>query len=259
MKRHGQWALVAGASEGLGAAFAAGLAAEGHDLILVARRVEKLERLAETIRRQHGVAVAILGLDLSAPDLPARLAPALEGKEIGILVCNAAYAPLGPFLAGGAAEALRAVDLNCRAPLLLLLAVLPGMKARGRGAVVLMSSLTAFQGSPWTSVYGGTKAFGLALAEGLWAELGAHGIEVIACCAGATRTPNYLARAAVGGAPGELEPAVVVAETLAALGKGPLVIPGRFNRIASQLMRRLLPRAMTVRIMGSQTRRLLTD
>lgn len=254
--RWGPWAVVAGASEGLGAAFAAGLAARGHDLVLLARRVEKLEAVAAELRSQHGVEVIVLGLDVGAPDVGARVRAALGDREVGVLVCNAALAPLGPFFATPAEEAVRALDVNCRSTVLLLHALVPAMVERRRGAVVIMSSLTAFQGSPWTTLYGATKAFGLSLAEGLWAELEPHGVEVIACAAGATRTPNYLAHAAAGGAPGELEPAQVVAEALAGLGRGPLLIPGRFNRVASFLMRRLLPRARTVRIMGAQTKKL---
>lgn len=246
------WAVIAGASEGLGAAFAEALAARGHDLVLVARRVDKLDALAATLPTR----VECVGLDLAEPDAIPRLVAILGDREIGVRVCNAALAPLGPFVDQHAEDIARALDLNCRAPLLLVHAVLPGMVARRKGSIIWMSSLTAFQGSPWTSVYGGTKAFGLAFAEGLWAEVEAAGVQVIACAAGATRTPNYLAHAAQGGAPGELDPAQVVAETLRQLGRGPLVIPGRFNRFASFLMRRVLPRVTTIRIMAAQTRKL---
>ena len=129
------------------------------------------------------------------------------------------------------------------------------MAARGSGGIILLSSLTAFQGSPFVATYGSTKAFLLTLAEGLWYELAPSGIDVLAVCAGATRTPKYL-KSAVGRAPGELDPGQVVREALDRLGRGPLMIPGRFNRLASQLMRRLLPRRATIRIMGGQTRHL---
>ncbi len=254
--RWGPWAVVAGASEGLGAAFAEGLAARGHDVVLVARRVDKLEALAEALRARHGVGVLVVGLDLAVPDVAEQLAVALGGREVGVLVCNAALAPLGPFLDTPAPDLVRALEVNGRATVLLVRSLVPAMVARRRGAVVIMSSLTAFQGSPWTTLYGATKAFGLSFAEGLWIELAPHGVEVIACAAGATRTPNYLAHAAKGGAPGELEPAQVVEEALAGLGRGPLVIPGVFNRWASFFMRRLLPRALTIRIMGAETRKL---
>lgn len=254
--RWGALAVVAGASEGLGAAFAEALAARGHDLLLVARGAEKLEALAARLAATHGVATTPLVVDLDAEDAAAHILAAVGTAEVGVLVNNAAVAPLGGFLELPLADAERALRVNCRSTLRLVHALAPGMVARGRGAVVILSSLTAFQGSPWTTVYGATKSFALSFAEGLWAELAPHGVEVIACAAGATRTPNYLAHAALGGAPGELEPAQVVEETLAALGHGPLVIPGRFNRFASFLMRRLLPRAGTVRIMAAQTRKL---
>lgn len=255
-ERFGQWALVAGASEGLGAAFASQLAGQGMDLLLLARRKPVLDSLADTLRQRHGVQVETAEVDLGAPGLAATVAALVAGREVGVLVCNAAVSPMGAFHELPAEQHLRALDVNCRSPLLLLHALVPSMIQRRRGAVVLMSSLTAFQGSPLISVYGATKAFNLALAEGLWDELRPHGVDVLACCAGATRTPNYLKSRAEKGAPGELEPGEVAREALAALGRGPLLIPGRFNRFASFLLRRVLPRRTTVALMGQQTRKL---
>lgn len=257
IKRYRGWALVAGASEGLGASFAERLASRGYDVLLVARRVDRLEALAGLLVARHGVEAVPIGIDLAAPDVQEQLRAAVAGREVGVLVCNAAFAPLGGFLDTPVEEAVRALDVNCRSTLMLLHALLPAMVARRSGGVVIMSSLTAFQGSPWASVYGSTKAFGLALAEGVAHEVAESGVDVIACCAGATRTPNYLARAAEGGAPGELAPEQVVEETLDRLGAANIVIPGRFNRLASWLMR-LLPRSLAVRIMGQQTRKLQT-
>ena len=250
----GRWAVIAGASEGLGAAFARALAARGHDLVLIARRAGPLEELAQQLRSAHRVEVVTAAVDLAGGVDP--VASLVEGREVGVLVCNAAYAPLGPFADLPLNQKLQVVDVNCRAPVALLHGVLPGMIARKKGAVVLMSSLTAFQGSPYAGIYGATKAFNLSLAEALWAEAAPHGVKVLACCAGATRTPGYL-RSMPGGAPGELEPDEVVAQTLAALGSGPLLIPGAFNRLASFVLRRLLPRRVAITLMGTQTRKLL--
>ncbi len=254
---YGRWALVAGASEGLGAAFAEALGGRGHDLLLIARRAEPLEGLARHLGQKHRVEVRTLALDLASPELSSRVNAFIDGREVGVLICNAAAAPLGPFADQSLTDKVLAIDVNCRSPVVLLDLILPPMIARARGAVVLMSSLTAFQGSPYASIYGATKAFNLSLAEALWSELGSSGVQVIATCAGATRTPGYLQRAAQGGAPGELEPAQVAEETLAALSSGPMVIPGAFNRIASFLMRRLMPRRATIGLMGAQTRKLL--
>lgn len=118
-----------------------------------------------------------------------------------------------------------------------------------------MSSLTAFQGSPFLATYGATKAFNLVLGEGLWFELRSRGVDVLACAAGATRTPGFL-RASPDGEPGMIEPAQVVEEALGSLGRSGVMIPGRFNRFASFLMRRILPRGTAVGILGNRTRNL---
>jgi hypothetical protein len=253
--RYGPWAVVAGASEGLGEAFAHGAAARGVNVVLLARRGEALEAVAAAVRRRHGVEARAAVVDLAAPDAAARAGEAARGLEVGLVVCNASYSPIGPLLDRTPEELQRALDVNCRSTVLLARAFAPAMAARGRGGVVVMSSLTAFQGTPWVTLYGATKAFGLAFAEGLWFELRDEGVDVLACCAGATRTPAFVA-AMPGGAPGLLEPAQVVEEALDGLGRGPLVVPGRVNRAVSFLLRRLLPRRSAIRILGDQTRRL---
>jgi len=254
-KRYGPWALVAGASEGIGAAFARELARRGLDLVLVARRSEGLEAAKREIAGIAAVRVRCISLDLARADAAAVLERDLADLDLGIVVYNAAIAPAGGFLEIPLDDQLAAIDANVRGPLALAHGFGRRMAARGAGGIVLMSSLTAFQGSPFVATYGATKSFLLTLAEGLWFELAPHGVDVLAVCAGATRTPRYLKRAQRR-APGELEPDAVAREALAALGHGPLVIPGRVNRFASQLMRRLLPRRATIRIMGAQTRHL---
>jgi uncharacterized protein len=150
---------------------------------------------------------------------------------------------------------LESLHVNCQVPMMLWHSLAEGMVARKRGGLVLMSSLTAFQGTPFLATYGATKAFNLALAEALHAEFKPQGIDVLAVCAGATTTPNFL-RSMPHGAPGQLSPESVVGQALAHLGRGAVVIPGRFNRFVSQLMRRLLPRKTTVRILASQVKRM---
>lgn len=250
--QYGQWAVVAGASEGLGAAFAEALAARGHKLLLLARRAEPLEQLGTRLRAAHGVEVLCHAADLATFDP----LPLLQGKEIGVLVCNAAAAFMGPFDTQSLATAEASIDVNCRAPVRFLNAVVPAMVQRRSGALVLLSSLTAFQGAPFISVYGATKAFNLTLAEGLWAELSPHGVHVLAVCPGATLTPNYLKASKKGAAPGELEPAQVAREALAHLGRGPVMIPGAFNRFAAWMMT-LMPLRLRISVMASQTKKLL--
>jgi uncharacterized protein len=256
-RQYGPWALIAGASAGLGAEFAAQSAARGLNLFLVARRSELLESLAARLASAYGVKTRVYGCDLACPDAVPALASATAKLEIGLLVCNAAYSAIGPFLDRPLADHLLEIDTNCRAPLALAHAYGQEMTRRGRGGIIFMSSLSASQGSPLIANYSATKAYNLILAEGLWDELRSQGVAVLACRAGATATPSYLAsldaRPAARKAP-SLCPPQVVAETLAALGGGPSVIPGGGNRLASFIMHRLLPRRMAVYLMGKVLR-----
>jgi short-subunit dehydrogenase len=253
--RYGPWALVAGASAGLGEAFARALAARGLRLLLVARRQEALEALAGRLRAAHGVEVATLAADLGSPDLPALLAPLLEGREVGLLVYNAAHSAIGPFLERPLAEQLRVLDVNCRGPLVLAHLLGRPMAERGRGGILLMTSLAGSQGNPLLASYAASKAFNLVLAEGLWEELRALGVHVSACRAGATRTAGFEASRPRARVP-MLEPEAVVGPALEALGHGPSVVPGALNRVAAFAFARLLPRSLSIRIMGRATRRL---
>jgi short-subunit dehydrogenase len=246
MNELGPWAVIAGASEGLGAAFAQALAARGVNLVLVARRSAELAALATSLPVQ----TRCLALDL-ASDFAAPLAEACADLEVGLAIYNAAFAPEGAFISQSLAEVQRAVTVNCLAPVTFAHVFAGSMCRRGRGGLVFMSSLAGFQGSPGIAVYGATKAFNLVLGEALWGELAHAGVQVVACCAGAVRTPNY-ERSGRRPAPGILEPREVAEQTLAALGRGPLVIPGRFNRFASWIMRRMLPRRWAIRIMAGQ-------
>ena len=258
-QRYGPTALVAGASEGIGAAFARELARRGLDLVLVARRPEPLAELAREIAGFASVQVRCLSLDLARADAAAELLRQTAEQDVGLVVYNAALAPGGGFLDIPLAQQLAALDVNTRGPLALAHGFGQRMAARGRGGLVILSSLTAFQGSPFVTTYGATKAFLLSLAEGLWYEMSPRGVDVLCVLAGATRTPSYLRQRAEGGAPGELEPEQVAREALAKLGRGPSMIPGRFNRLASQLLRRALPRRAAIRLMGAQTRRMSLD
>jgi short-subunit dehydrogenase len=250
--RYGPWAVVAGASEGLGAAFAEALAARGLNLLLVARRAALLEEVAERIRAEKAVEVRPLAQDLADPSFASALAEASADLEVGTLVYNAAFSPIGSFLEMAPDDLMRVVDLNVRGPMLFVHRLAPAMRARRRGAIVLMSSLSGIQGSPRISAYAASKAFNTILAEGLWGELRDDGLDVIASCAGAIRTPGYLAtsEAAPREAPGTLDPADVAEQTLSALGRGPRVVPGVVNRLASILTGRVLSRRAAVRLMA---------
>lgn len=249
--RYGRWAIVAGASEGLGAAFARELAARGHDVVLIARRAAALAELAQSLRDDHGVEVVTLAVDLGTDAFGDALAHVCEGRDVGVAVYNAAFSFVAPLLERPLADALKTVDVNVRAPLRFVHAIAPGMVERKRGAIVLMSSLAGFTGTPKLQTYAATKAFLTTLAEGLWAELAPHGVSVLASCAGAIRTPNYeRMRDGAPEAPGTLDAEDVVRTTLAALGDGPTVIPGALNKVATFFLRRLAPRRSAIAIMA---------
>jgi short-subunit dehydrogenase len=250
---------VAGASEGLGAEFARQLAARGLHVVPVARREALLGELARELRAEHGVEVRPLALDLASPDAAETLCEKTRDLELGLLVYNAALSPIGSFLEQDLSEKLRALDVNCRTPLILAHEFGRAMLPRGRGGLLLMSSMAAFQGSPLIATYAATKAFALLLGEALWEEFRNHGIDVLAFCAGATRTPNYESsqpRQVTRLAPAVMEPAAVASEALASLGRTPSAIAGRGNRLAGLLISRLLPRRLAIEIMGRNTRAL---
>ncbi len=128
------------------------------------------------------------------------------------------------------------------------------MLDRGRGGIILMSSLSGTQGSPKIATYAGSKSFNTILAEGLWHELKKHNVDVLSCVSGAVRTPGYLSSAQQKDAPGTLDPDQVAKEALEALGKGPSVIPGSFNKFAHFVMSRLLSRKKAIQIMHNNTK-----
>jgi short-subunit dehydrogenase len=247
-ERYGPWAVVAGASEGLGAAFANALAGRGMKQILVARRPEPLAALTERLRTETVPVTADLGTD----DGVAAVLTAAANREVGLVVANAAYSPIGSFVRMSPDESLRALDVNCRALLRLTHHFLPAMAERRRGGFVIMSSLAGLQGSPPISVYAATKAFGAVLAEGLWAELRGTGVDVVACVAGAVETPG-LAETKAKRAPGTLGPHQVAAAALRGLGHGPRVVPGLAMRLSSALMSRL-PRRTAIAIISRASR-----
>ena len=189
-RRYGPWALVAGASEGLGAAFAHAAAARGLHVVLVARRSEALEQVADQIRKQHGVETRPILDDISNPKTPERIVSDVSDLEIGMLISNAASEPQGPFLELPLAKHLFAIDVNCRAPLALAHQLGQPMVDRQRGSIVFVTSLGGLCGLPVFSSYGASKAFGWNLGECLWDEMSPHGVDSLSYVVGSTRTPN---------------------------------------------------------------------
>jgi short-subunit dehydrogenase len=247
--------LTCEAAISFGAAYARALAERGMNVVLAARRKNLMETLAEDLRKSFNVEVRCVDGDLAVPAFHEKLQAACADLEVGLVVYNATFAPVGEFAAAALPDLMRVVDVNMRGPLTLLRGFVPPMILRGRGAVLLMTSLSGNQGAPRLAAYGSSKAFTRVLAESLWSELRGRGIDVLACVAGAIRTPGYASTAGKE-APGTLDPVRVVEQALRALHHGPIVIPGFVNRTANFLLLRLLPRRAAIGIMEGSTRSL---
>jgi short-subunit dehydrogenase len=251
-ENYGPYAVVVGGSYGLGAAFAEAIARRGVNVVLLARQEDRLSATAARLRDAFGVDAIAFAADVADYTSVIERLAELE-VEIGLLVYDAAYAPIGRFEDLSEEQLVRATEVNVRGPLVLAKFVSAPMIERGRGGIVLMSSLAGSQGSPNIAAYAATKSFNAILAEGLWKELKPRGVDVLACMAGAILTPGYQQAESAKPAPGTLEAGVVAEQTLDALGKGPIVIPGAVNKIARFLLTRLLSRRAAIAIMSKNT------
>jgi short-subunit dehydrogenase len=255
LKRYGPWAMLAGASRGLGAAFAGQLAGRGFNLVLSARGREELEALAAGLRQTFGVEVVTHALDLTAG--AGVLAREIESREIGLLVYNAALVPTGAFLDLPPETHERVLAVNCRTPLELTLAAAKRMRERGRGGIILVSSLAGMTGGPWLADYAASKSWLITLAESLWWELKSAGIDVITPVFGAVGTPTFWAGLAGKKPPAPvMEPETAARLALKHLGLKGRVLPGLFNKLGALVLVKLLGRKACLRIMGAASRTL---
>jgi len=258
-QKYGSTALVAGASEGIGAAYSTRLAAEGINLVLIARRIVPLQKFADNLKRTYPVEIMCIACDLGDSNATEQILEALNGKEINLLVYNAARSYIGPFIMNSVDNHDQMAQVNMITPLHFLHAFGEKMLIKGKGAVILMASLAGFQGSGYLTMYAATKAFNRVLAESLWYEWKNSGVDVIACCAGATSTPNFKNTKPEKTslfAPKVQTPQEVVTECFEKLGKQPSFISGTGNKVASCIMQKLLPRKMSVTIMGDNTKKM---
>jgi short-subunit dehydrogenase len=227
--RFGPAALVTGASDGIGRAFAELLASEGFDLVLVARRSQALHVLAADLSERHGVTVEDLALDLAQPDAASHIASATEGFDIGLLVAAAGFGSCGEFLSQPRDDEIGMVDVNCRVVADLCHRFGGRFAHRGSGGIVLFGSLVGWQGVPGSATYAATKAFIQSFAEGLHAELKPRGVDVLCCAPGPVRS-GFAARAGMTMDMAD-QPGDVAREALSALGRRVTIVPGRTGRL----------------------------
>ncbi len=230
-ERYGRWAVIAGGSDGIGAAFAAEAARRGLDVAVVGRREDVLEAKAAELADTHGVDTRAIRADLTSAEGLERVARGTAELDVGLFVYNAGSSTVSSKLLDlPVEEHLAMLHRNCGGPLVLGHHFGARLRARGRGGLVLMSSVAALGGSSYQALYCATKAFDTILAEGLWHELAPEGVDVVGVLAGPTRTETMLRT-------GErfedaMDPAEVATGALDHLGRGPTFVPGEANQAA---------------------------
>lgn len=247
LTKYGPWAVVTGASSGIGREIASMLAEAGLNLVLVARRRGVLERMAGDLGPRHGIEARVVTADIALEAGIGTVEAAARDLDVGMLVAAAGFGTSGPFLESSLETELEMLDVNCRAPLRMSLHFGRRFAGRGRGGIVLMSSLVGFQGTPNAAHYAATKAYVQTLAEALHAELAPLGVDVLASAPGPTNS-GFASRAGMrmGAA---LEPADVARGTLEALGRTATVLPGPLTKLLTYSLAPL-PRRARVGIMG---------
>lgn len=253
---YGPWALVVGASAGLGAAFVRELARQGFSVLAVARNENRLHRLADEESERGRGEVRPLVLDVLAQGGLVPLYEAVAGLDVGLVIYNVGYPDAGTFLDRNLGSHRAVVTLNSLYPLDLAHHFGERMRGRKRGGILLLSSLTSLVGSPRTALYGASKAFDMVLAEGIAYELAQEGIDVSACASGVLAPDPDEPPLPLLVRPLAMRPARVARTALAALKRGGTHIPGLRNKLIALLIGRILPRRLAVALMAITVRAL---
>src|SRR6516162_9866033 len=253
----GKWALLTGASAGIGVALATELAAGGTHLVLTARRRDRLEILRQTLKKTHAIEVEIFVADLAERDAPEKILSFTrqKGLAIELLVNNAGFGQYGELPEVTTQRLLDMVQVNCSAVVHLTRLFLPDMVSRGRGDILILASTAAFQAVPYLSTYAATKAFDLLFAEGLAEEMKPHGIRVCALCPGSTESEFHVVAGQEQFARANQETAEKVARTgLQALAAGKSYVISGLGNYLGVHSQRIVPRRTVTRIAASMFR-----
>jgi short-subunit dehydrogenase len=250
-KKYGPWAVITGASSGIGRAIACELAESKFNCVLVGRGVTELDNLASQLTSEHRIDCRVLMMDLAEEAAAETLQHATADLDVGLLVASAGFGTSGPFLENSLEPELEMLNVNCRSLMELSWHFGRRFEKQGRGGIILMSSIVSFQGTPWSAHYSATKAYVQVLAEGLHTELKAKNVDVLAVAPGPTKT-GFASRAnmKMGAA---MEPTEIAPEILRALGRKTTVLPGFFSKLLVYSMLPL-PRWAKIAIMGKVMR-----
>jgi short-subunit dehydrogenase len=257
--KYGSWALVTGASTGIGRSFSEQLAQQGFNLVAVARNQSRLEILKNDLETKYDIHVKTISEDLSKPEASSEIAEQTVDIDIGLLVANAGIENDGPFIDNDANDESRLLALNIVSPMQLSHIFAKRFSDRGKGGILLISSLFGYQGVPYVANYSASKAYILSLGEALNVELKPLGIDVTVLSPGMTKTPmtdnmsvDFNKMPITQHAPG-----VVASVGLNALGKKATVVPGLINKIYAW-ENRFIPRSWPVKLFGFLVRRAST-
>lgn len=254
LDKYGPWAIVTGASSGIGVEFARQLAQRGLNLVLVARRRQMLEDVAAKTAQEFSVECRIVECDLSADGFQQVLFDAVSGLDVGLLVNNAGMNCEGYFYRGDLNRNLQMLNLNTKAPFILAYEFGKQFLNRGKGGIIFTSSISAFHANPYLSHYAATKAYILSLAESMNYELKEGGVDVLALCPGFTK--SEMTRG-LKDSPFLMEAEPVVKLALDKLGKEAYVVPGALNKTQIFLGTRLLSRDGARKFSGNLLKKML--
>ena len=258
--RYGEYALVTGASSGIGAEFAVQLAAAGLSLVLTARRKDRLDTLAARLRAQYSVAVEVIALDLGEDGAVAELADRTGHLDVGMMVANAGVLTSGPFLGNDWAAESELLRLDLVVPAEMAYRYGRVFATRGRGAVILVSSAVGFGPVPYAANYAAVKAYIASLGQALGYELSGSGVDVLTLAPGLTKTEGADNAPGIdfGKMPGQpMQAGPVVSAALRGLGRRPVVIPGTANKVLDFAGKYLMPRRAQTALNGLVTGRAL--
>ncbi len=246
LNQYGEWAVVTGASSGIGREIAKQVAARGLSVVVVARRQAEIETLALEIEKTWKVKTLTVAVDLALPESRVAVVKAVHGRNVGLLVNSAGFGSGGEFIKADFAGQSEMVEVNCQALLELTHVFAKRFVEQKRGGIILLSSIVAFQGAAYSANYAATKAYVQSLAEGLRGELKPYGVDVLASAPGPTAT-GFGSRSGMRlSNPASAE--TVARQTLDALGRKGTVVPGGFAKfLYASLM--TAPRFLRVKIM----------